>query len=150
VSSAFSPARATNSPLNSPRPISGWPARSVTSTIIRSPTCRIGASRSLAHGRARWNSVPAATRQRIGTSPRSGLMSRASSAQGSGPFAPWLSESMTRTAPSRVLNVVSSTPSRESSIAANTGGESIAGAAHQSIAPSRATSAIDLPSPMTP
>jgi hypothetical protein len=41
-------------------------------------------------------------------------------------------------------------PSRGSSIAANTGGESIAGAAHQSIAPSRATSAIDLLSPMTP
>ena len=83
--------------------------RSVTSTSIRSATCRIGASLSLAHGRARWNSVPAATRHRIGTSPRSGLMSRASSAQGSGPFVPWLSESMTRTAPSRVLNVVSST-----------------------------------------
>jgi len=49
------------------------------------------------------------TRHRIGTSPLSGRMSRASSAQGSGPFAPWLSESITRTFPSPVLNVVSST-----------------------------------------
>jgi hypothetical protein len=35
-------------------------------------------------------------------------------------------------------------------MAANTGAESIAGAPHQSIAPSRATSAIDLLSPMIP
>ena len=99
-------------------------------------------------------------------------MSRASSAQGSGPFAPWLSESITRTVPPSVLNVVSSTlvrgtyrrvtsygtvgsrvkqpPPSGSSTAANTGGESIAGAAHQSMAPSRATSATDSPSPITP
>ena len=109
VSSAFLPAVATNSPVNSPRPVSGSPVPSVTRTTIRLPACRIGTSRILAHGRARWNSVPAATRHRIGTSPCSGLMSRASSAQGSGPLAPWLSESSTRTVPPRVLNVVSST-----------------------------------------
>ena len=109
VSSAFFPAFATNSPLNSPRPVSGWPVPSVTRTTIRLPACRIGTSRILAHGRVRWNSVPAAARQRIGTSPCSGLMSRASSVHGSGPLAPWLSESSTRTLPSRVLNVVSST-----------------------------------------
>jgi hypothetical protein len=41
-------------------------------------------------------------------------------------------------------------PVSGSSSAANTGGESIAGTAHQSTVPSAATSASDRPSPMTP
>jgi len=77
--------------------------------IITLPACSNGTSRVLAHGRTRWNSVPGATRHRIGTSPSAGRISRASSAHGSSPFAAWFSESITRTVPSRVLNVLSST-----------------------------------------
>ena len=40
-------------------------------------------------------------------------------------------------------------PQAGSRIAANTGGESIAGAAHQSMQPSRETSATDSPSPIS-
>lgn len=116
--------------------------------------------------------MPGVTRQRIGTCPRTATISLASSGHASSPATSLLSASVTRTCPPSVVNVVSSTlvpgryrrsarygtagqmvklpPVSGSSRAANTGGASIAGTAHQSIAPSAATSASDRPSPMTP
>ncbi len=103
------PGRAVNSPRNAPSPGSGWPAPSASSPMSRLPACSSGTPRHLAQGRPSRNMVPAVTCQRIGTRPRTGWISRASSAQGNGPFAPWFIESVTRTVPAPVVNVVSST-----------------------------------------
>lgn len=147
----------------------------VTTATWRWPITTTGTpSVTVVHGRLISIPLPGASSQESSTVPSIPSTRRASSVHGSGPARPMFSDSVTRTVPSVVATVVSSTlvrgryrrctsggrrpmgckekcpPAAGSSRAAQMGGVSRAGAAHQSMRPSPATSATERPSPSRP